>query len=118
MCWAGYSVGMELAGSIALWPDPAPTASPLGEGTGGMLAPSQPSLHDLAVKDGALGVQETQDAKRKQQDKTPHQLKPSECPAAWGWWGRKLLQMFPQVAQKPCGLARLLNFLAPQSLQL
>ena len=83
-----------------------------------MLAPSQPSLHDLAVKDGALGVQETQDAKRKQQDKTPHQLKPSECPAAWGWWGRKLLQISPQVAQKPCGLARLLNFLAPQSLQL
>lgn len=111
---------MELADSIALWPAPAPAALPPWRGDDGMLAPSQPSLHDLAVKDGAgaLGVQEAHDTERKQQDKPPHQLKPSECPAAWGWWGRKLLQISPQVAQKPCVLARLLNFLEPQSLQL
>ena len=94
-----------------------PRLFPLGEGNDGMWAPSQPSLHDLAVRDGALGAQETRDTEETA-GQDSHQLKPSECPAAWGWWGRKRLQISPQVAQKPCVLARLLNFSEPQSLQL
>lgn len=78
----------------------------------GMLAASQPFLHDLTLKEGALGVEETQDMVRKQQDKTPHQL---ACQVSSFLGGQDPLQMSPQVAQKPCVLAGLLKFLEPRS---
>lgn len=49
---------MELADSAALWPYPTPMAISPKEQINRLLPASQPSLHDLALKEGGLGGRE------------------------------------------------------------